>query len=96
MLKTGDRGRKQVVPCLWFDNKAEEAAKFYVSVIKKSKPARANISVDMGLAICDHAPETLLPCLINRLTRFSNTWVPIVSLPNSCQMNLFQRHQFIE
>ncbi len=24
-------------PCLWFDDKAEEAAKFYVSIFKKSK-----------------------------------------------------------
>ncbi len=28
---------KKIVPCLWFDNKAEEAAKFYVSLIKNSK-----------------------------------------------------------
>jgi predicted 3-demethylubiquinone-9 3-methyltransferase (glyoxalase superfamily) len=28
---------KQITPCLWFDNKAEEAAKFYVSIIKNSK-----------------------------------------------------------
>ena len=37
MLKRGDIGKKQVVPCLWFNGKAEEAAKFYVSVIKNSK-----------------------------------------------------------
>lgn len=37
MLKTGDIRKKQVVPCLWFDNKAEEAAKFYVSTIRNSK-----------------------------------------------------------
>ncbi len=28
---------KTITPCLWFDNKAEEAAKFYVSIIKNSK-----------------------------------------------------------
>lgn len=28
---------QKIAPCLWFDNKAEEAAKFYVSVFKKSK-----------------------------------------------------------
>ena len=28
---------KKITPCLWFDNKAEEAAKFYVSLIKNSK-----------------------------------------------------------
>ena len=27
----------KITPCLWFDNKAEEAAKFYVSIIKNSK-----------------------------------------------------------
>ncbi|MHB8845012.1 MAG: VOC family protein [Nitrospirota bacterium] len=37
MMKTKDIGKKQVVPCLWFDSKAEEAAKFYVSTIKNSK-----------------------------------------------------------
>ena len=30
MLRTKDIGKKQVVPCLWFNGKAEEAAKFYV------------------------------------------------------------------
>ncbi len=37
MLKTRGISKKQVVPCLWFDSKAEEAAKFYVSVIRNSK-----------------------------------------------------------
>jgi predicted 3-demethylubiquinone-9 3-methyltransferase (glyoxalase superfamily) len=27
----------KIAPCLWFDDKAEEAAKFYVSVFKNSK-----------------------------------------------------------
>jgi predicted 3-demethylubiquinone-9 3-methyltransferase (glyoxalase superfamily) len=27
----------KVAPCLWFDNQAEEAAKFYVSIFKNSK-----------------------------------------------------------
>jgi predicted 3-demethylubiquinone-9 3-methyltransferase (glyoxalase superfamily) len=28
---------KKIVPCLWFNDKAEDAAKFYVSLIKNSK-----------------------------------------------------------
>lgn len=28
---------QKISPCLWFDDKAEEAAKFYVSVVKGSK-----------------------------------------------------------
>lgn len=28
---------QKIIPCLWFDNQAEEAAKFYTSVFKNSK-----------------------------------------------------------
>lgn len=28
---------QKIVPCLWFDNQAEEAAKFYASIFKNSK-----------------------------------------------------------
>jgi predicted 3-demethylubiquinone-9 3-methyltransferase (glyoxalase superfamily) len=28
---------QKITPCLWFDNQAEEAAKFYVSIFKNSK-----------------------------------------------------------
>ncbi|MDX2253715.1 MAG: VOC family protein [Nitrospira sp.] len=28
---------QRITPCLWFDDKAEEAAKFYVSIFKRSK-----------------------------------------------------------
>ncbi|MDB5048465.1 MAG: 3-demethylubiquinone-9 3-methyltransferase [Fibrobacteres bacterium] len=31
---------QKIAPCLWFDNSAEEAAKFYTSVFKKSKLGR--------------------------------------------------------
>ena len=29
--------KQQISPCLWFDNQAEEAAQFYVSVFPNSK-----------------------------------------------------------
>ena len=29
--------KHRIVPCLWFDNQAEEAAKYYVSIFKNSK-----------------------------------------------------------
>jgi predicted 3-demethylubiquinone-9 3-methyltransferase (glyoxalase superfamily) len=28
---------QKITPCLWFDDKAEEAAKFYASIFKNSK-----------------------------------------------------------
>ena len=31
---------RKIAPCLWFDNQAEEAAKFYVGIFKNSKLGR--------------------------------------------------------
>ena len=33
-------GRQKITPCLWFDNQAEDAANFYVSVFKNGKIGR--------------------------------------------------------
>lgn len=30
-------GKQRVTPCLWFDNQAEEAAKYYVGIFRNSK-----------------------------------------------------------
>ena len=35
--KDGDPNMQKVTPFLWFDNKAEEAARFYTSIFKNSK-----------------------------------------------------------
>jgi predicted 3-demethylubiquinone-9 3-methyltransferase (glyoxalase superfamily) len=34
--------RQKIVPCLWFDGKVEEAARFYTSVFKKSRILHTN------------------------------------------------------
>ena len=31
---------QRITPCLWFDNQAEEAANFYISIFKNSKIGR--------------------------------------------------------
>jgi len=33
-------GKHQITPCLWFDNQAEDAANFYVSIFKNSRIKR--------------------------------------------------------
>ena len=38
----------RITPCLWFDGQAEEAAKFYTSVFKKSKIKEVTRSGDAG------------------------------------------------
>ena len=39
---------QKIAPCLWFDKQAEEAAKFYVSVIPGSKISRVSHYGDAG------------------------------------------------
>ncbi len=40
--------KHKIAPCLWFDTQAEEAAKFYCSVFKNSKPGRVSYFPDAG------------------------------------------------
>src|SRR3989338_1320400 len=37
MAKQQNSVKQHITPCLWFDDKAEEAAKFYTSLFKDSK-----------------------------------------------------------
>lgn len=37
MLKEQTTRMKKITPCLWFDNQAEEAVKFYASIFRNSK-----------------------------------------------------------
>ena len=39
---------KKISPCLWFDGKAEEAAKFYVSIFKNAKITDTMYTGDAG------------------------------------------------
>jgi predicted 3-demethylubiquinone-9 3-methyltransferase (glyoxalase superfamily) len=42
---------QKISPCLWFDNKAEEAAEFYVSIFKSSKIKAITHYGDAGAAV---------------------------------------------
>jgi predicted 3-demethylubiquinone-9 3-methyltransferase (glyoxalase superfamily) len=44
----GNRGMQKISPFLWFDNQAEEAMKFYVSVFKNSKAGKVTRYGDAG------------------------------------------------
>jgi predicted 3-demethylubiquinone-9 3-methyltransferase (glyoxalase superfamily) len=35
--KMEEKNMQKIIPCLWFDNKAEEAVNFYISIFKNSK-----------------------------------------------------------
>ncbi|HXJ00136.1 MAG TPA: VOC family protein [Micropepsaceae bacterium] len=39
---------QKIMPCLWFDNQAEDAAKFYVSIFKNSKITSVSHYGDTG------------------------------------------------
>ena len=42
-----------ITPCLWFDNQAEEAARFYTSVFKHSKVGDISLYGDAGAQASD-------------------------------------------
>jgi predicted 3-demethylubiquinone-9 3-methyltransferase (glyoxalase superfamily) len=52
--------KNQITPCLWFDNQAEEAAKFYTSVFKNSKIDNINYYTKEGFGIHGQKENTVL------------------------------------
>jgi predicted 3-demethylubiquinone-9 3-methyltransferase (glyoxalase superfamily) len=48
------------MPCLWFDNEAEEAAKFYVSIFERSAIGRVARYGEEGREVHGRAPGTVL------------------------------------
>jgi len=51
---------QKIAPCLWFDNQAEEAAKFYVSVFKDSKITRTSHYSEAGKETHHQRPGSVL------------------------------------
>jgi predicted 3-demethylubiquinone-9 3-methyltransferase (glyoxalase superfamily) len=51
---------KRIAPCLWYDNQAEEAARFYCSVFKKSKIVNITRYGNVGREITGKRPGTVL------------------------------------
>jgi predicted 3-demethylubiquinone-9 3-methyltransferase (glyoxalase superfamily) len=49
-----------IVPCLWFDGQAEEAAQFYVSVFDRSRITRVTHYGKAGQEVHHHAPGSVL------------------------------------
>jgi predicted 3-demethylubiquinone-9 3-methyltransferase (glyoxalase superfamily) len=52
--------KQKITPCLWFDNQAEEAANFYVSVFKNSKIGRITRYSEVGTEIHGGKPGSVL------------------------------------
>lgn len=44
---------QKILPCLWYDNQAEEAARFYTSIFKHSKIENISYTGDKGSGIKD-------------------------------------------
>jgi hypothetical protein len=53
---------QKIAPCLWFDDQAEEAVKFYLSIAADSLPL-AFISVSSWIAIHTSMERPLESCL---------------------------------
>jgi predicted 3-demethylubiquinone-9 3-methyltransferase (glyoxalase superfamily) len=51
---------QRIAPCLWFDNQAEEAARFYVSVFKNSRIVSTSRYTEAGKEIHKRAPGSVM------------------------------------
>ena len=51
---------KKIVPCLWFDHEAEEAAKFYTSIFKNSKMGKITYYGEAGQEVHGQKPGAVL------------------------------------
>ena len=51
---------QRIAPCLWFDNRAEEAANFYVSVFKNSKIVKVARYPKAGQEVHKHSAGSVM------------------------------------
>ena len=55
-----EHAMQKIVPFLWFDNQAEEAAKFYVSIFKNSKIGRIARYGEAGAEVSGRPKGTVM------------------------------------
>jgi predicted 3-demethylubiquinone-9 3-methyltransferase (glyoxalase superfamily) len=53
-------GAQSIVPCLWFDTQAEEAARFYTGVFKNSKMGKISRYTEAGREAHGKPPGTVM------------------------------------
>jgi predicted 3-demethylubiquinone-9 3-methyltransferase (glyoxalase superfamily) len=51
---------RKIIPCLWFDGQAEEAAKFYVSVFERSRITRLTHYGEEGQEVHGRRPGSVM------------------------------------
>ena len=51
---------QKITPCLWFDDQAEEAAKFYTSIFKNSKITQISRYGEAGQEVHGRTPGTVM------------------------------------
>ncbi len=51
---------QKIIPCLWFDHQAEDAAKFYVSVFERSRISRITRYGDEGQEVHGRKPGSVM------------------------------------
>jgi predicted 3-demethylubiquinone-9 3-methyltransferase (glyoxalase superfamily) len=52
--------KTRIVPCLWFDNQAEDAAKFYTSIFKGSKILKTSHYTEAGREVHGRPPGSVM------------------------------------
>src|SRR5437660_2074085 len=60
MSKVDVQIKTKIVPCLWFDNQAEAAAKFYTSIFKASKITKTTHYTEAGREVHGRPPGSVM------------------------------------
>jgi predicted 3-demethylubiquinone-9 3-methyltransferase (glyoxalase superfamily) len=84
-----------ISPCLWFDDQAEEAARFYVSVFKKAKIININRYPAVGQEVHGRAPGSVMVVefVLNGLTFTALNGGPVFKLSEAVSFQVMCRTQ---
>ncbi len=80
--------KPKLMPCLWFDTQAEEAARFYCSVFKNSKFGRISYFPDAGQAVHGKPANSVLT------VEFELEGIPFVALNGGPQFKFDEAVSF--
>jgi predicted 3-demethylubiquinone-9 3-methyltransferase (glyoxalase superfamily) len=93
--RTPKSGIQPISPCLWFDNQAEEAARFYVSVFKKGKIVTVNRYPAVGQEIHGRAAGSVMTVdfVVNGMRFTALNGGPLFKFNEAISLQVFCRTQ---
>ena len=90
-----DAAVRTISPCLWFDNRAEEAARFYVSVFKNAKILNVSRYPAVGQEVHHRPPGSVMVVefVLNDLTFTALNGGPVFKFNEAVSLQVICRTQ---